>query len=159
LSIDPQLGDAPSVERSINNSVVKSEFTWSNWQWENVLTYRNQGKNGHDFSAMLGTTALENTFRQLTGANTNLPSNRVEDAYLGNTIDPRESQSAGDFASASSLLSYFGRANYGFKERYLLSATFRMDGSSRFGKNNRFGYFPSVSGGWIMSVVQLFYLV
>jgi TonB-linked SusC/RagA family outer membrane protein len=151
LSIDPQLGDAPSVERSINNSVVKSEFTWSNWQWENVLTYRNQGKKGHDFSAMVGTTALENTFRQLTGANTNLPSNRVEDAYLGNTIDPRESQSAGDFASASSLLSYFGRVNYGLKERYLLSATFRMDGSSRFGANNRYGFFPSVSGAWILS--------
>ena len=49
------------------------------------------------------------------------------------------------------LLSFFGKADYDFANRYLLSATLRRDGSSRFGRNNRFGLFPSVSGGWRLS--------
>ncbi|MCG8475975.1 MAG: TonB-dependent receptor [Cytophagales bacterium] len=49
------------------------------------------------------------------------------------------------------FLSYFGRLNYVYKDKYLLNATFRADGSSRFGQNNRFGYFPSASLGWIVS--------
>ncbi|BDD09768.1 SusC/RagA family TonB-linked outer membrane protein [Fulvitalea axinellae] len=52
---------------------------------------------------------------------------------------------------AFSFVSYFGRVNYTFRERYLLTATFRADGSSRFGENNKFGYFPSASLGWIVT--------
>jgi TonB-linked SusC/RagA family outer membrane protein len=98
-----------------------------------------------------GTTALQNRYDANGGANTNLPSNRWEDAFISNTIDPIASQSAWQWASESSLFSYFAKANYTLKNTYLLSATFRADGSSRFGKNNRFGYFPSFSAGWIVS--------
>ena len=49
------------------------------------------------------------------------------------------------------LLSYFGRLNYNYKERYLLEANLRIDGSSRFSKSNRWGYFPSFSAGWRIS--------
>src|SRR5690606_3766691 len=49
------------------------------------------------------------------------------------------------------LLSFFGKVNYGYAGKYLASATFRADGSSRFGKNNRFGYFPSFSAAWVIS--------
>ena len=49
------------------------------------------------------------------------------------------------------IQSYFGRLNYNFKERYLLEANLRIDGSSRFSKSNRWGYFPSVSGAWRIS--------
>lgn len=50
-----------------------------------------------------------------------------------------------------SFFSYFGRANYDFDRKYLFSASARVDGSSRFGKNNRYGFFPSVSAGWVLS--------
>src|SRR5690606_11303412 len=52
------------------------------------------------------------------------------------------------------LLSYFGRINYNFKEKYLLNATLRSDGSSNFSKENRRGYFPSVSAGWVLTNEQ-----
>ena len=55
------------------------------------------------------------------------------------------------FETAYSFLSYFGRANYKFLDRYLLGATVRVDGSSRFGRDKRYGTFPSVSAGWIIS--------
>lgn len=56
----------------------------------------------------------------------------------------------GGFAE-SNLVSYFGRANYAFRERYLLGASFRFDGSSRFGPNTKWGFFPSISAGWVLS--------
>src|SRR5690606_1673897 len=84
------------------------------------------------------------------GSNTNLPSNDVKDAFIDNTIDPASARPF-QSVSESSLLSYFTKANYEYKDKYLFSATLRADGSSRFGRNNRYGYFPSFSAGWILS--------
>jgi TonB-dependent starch-binding outer membrane protein SusC len=105
----------------------------------------------HDFTFTAGTTALYNRADWSGGANTNLPTNDPNDAFISNTIDPIASQSAYQGADESSLFSYFGRANYSLDNKYIFSATFRADGSSRFGRNNRFGYFPSVSGAWVIS--------
>lgn len=151
LSIDTTINDAPTAERSVTNTVVKNDYTWRNWQWENVLNYERTFNGRHRVGVTLGTTALENYYYFLSGSNTNLPTNNVNDAYLGNTIDPRTSQGSGDAISEAALLSYFGRVNYDLDDRYLFSATFRADGSSRFGVNNRFGYFPSFSAGWVLS--------
>lgn len=151
LSNIPELSDAPGGEKTETNSVAIGNNTWRNWQWENVLIYKKQFGLSHDFTFTAGTTALENRHDYSGGANTNLPSNDPEDAYISNTIDPIESQSSYQGASESSLFSYFGRVNYGFANKYIVSATFRADGSSRFGRNNRVGYFPSFSAAWLIS--------
>ncbi len=151
LSNDPVLADAPAGEKKAVNSVVINNNTWKNWQWENVLTWHKTFATTHDLVLTGGISALENRHEYNGGANTNLPSNDPKDAYISNTIDPIASQSAYGGADQSALQSYFGRANYEFDGRYLLSAAFRVDGSSRFGVNNRYGYFPSVSAGWIIS--------
>lgn len=151
LSSDPVLSDAPAGEKNLINSVVKQHNAWRTWQWENVLTWDHNFGESHHLTLTGGTTALENRYEYSGGANTNLPSNDPKDAFISNTIDPIASQSAYGGADESSLLSVFGRANYEFKQRYLFSAAMRADGSSRFGPNNRYGYFPSVSAGWIIS--------
>lgn len=151
LSNIPSISEAPPAEKRLVNSVVIGNNTWRNWQWENVLTYQTTFDEKHDLTLIAGTTALQNRYDASGGANTNLPSNDPDDAYISNTIDPIASQSAYQYASESSLYSYFAKANYTFDDTYLFSATFRADGSSRFGANNRFGYFPSFSGGWVMS--------
>src|SRR5690606_29342151 len=56
-----------------------------------------------------------------------------------------------DNATETTLISYFGRINYSFKSRYLLSASLRRDGSSRFAPQNKWGYFPSLSAGWVIT--------
>lgn len=145
------LSEAPAAEKSLVNSVSVANNNWRNWQAENVLTFQQNFGGAHDLTLIAGTTALKNRYDANGGANTNLPSNDPKDAYISNTIDPIGSQSAWQWASESSLLSYFAKANYAFNGTYLLSATFRADGSSRFGKNNRFGYFPSFSAGWVVS--------
>jgi len=125
--------------------------TWKNWQWENVLTWHQTFARQHDLVLTGGVSALENRHQYNGGANPNLPSNNPKDAYISNTIDPIASQSAYGGADESALQSFFGRANYEFDGKYLLSTAFRADGSSRFGANNRYGYFPSVSAGWVLS--------
>ena len=145
------ISEAPTAEKNLVNSVSIGHNQWKNWQLENVLTYSKSFKEKHNLTLLAGTTALRNRYDGSGGANTNLPSNDPKDAYISNTIDPIASQSAYHYASESSLLSYFAKANYDLKNTYLFSATFRADGSSRFGKNNRFGYFPSFSTGWIAS--------
>jgi len=151
LSNDPILADAPAGEKRVVNSVVINNNTWKNWQWENVLTWHTVFAERHDLVLTGGTSALQNHHEYNGGANTNLPSNDPKDAFISNTIDPIASQSAYGGADESALQSFFGRANYEFDGKYLLSAAFRADGSSRFGINNRYGYFPSISAGWIMS--------
>ena len=151
LSNIPEISEAPAAEKSTTNSVSVANHTWRNLQLENVVTWTPAINTQHDLTLIAGTTALSNRYDGSGGANTNLPSNRWEDAYIGNTIDPIESQSAWQTANESALLSYFGKANYAFDDTWLLSATLRVDGSSRFGANNRYGVFPSFSAGWIIS--------
>ena len=151
LSNLPSISEAPAAEKQLVNSVGVGNNNWRNWQLENVLTWQKTFQGKHDLTLIAGTTALSNRYDANGGANTNLPSNDPEDAYISNTIDPITSQSAYQYASESSLFSWFGKANYELDGTYLFSATFRADGSSRFGKNNRFGYFPSFSAGWKVS--------
>lgn len=76
-----------------------------------------------------------------------MTTGRVPDPYNGEPHDAklREEQA---WATHSSLVSYFGRLNYTLLNRYMLTATFRADGSSRFSDDNRWGYFPSVALAW-----------
>ncbi len=151
LSNVPSISEAPAAEKNLVNSVSVGNNNWRNMQWENYFTYDHVFNQVNELTLIAGTTAITNRYDGSGGGNTNLPSNDPEDAYINNTIDPIESQSAWQTANESSLLSWFGKANYSYDDRFLLSATFRADGSSRFGKNNRYGYFPSFSAGWIIS--------
>jgi len=151
LSIDPILNDAPAGEINNINSVSLENNTWRNWQWENVATYADVFQDRHNVAFTLGSTVLNNRQDFSGGSNTNLPSNDPENAFISNTIDPIASQTAYAGATESALLSFFGKVNYDLDNKYLFSATFRADGSSRFGRNNRYGYFPSFSVGWVIN--------
>ena len=152
LSLDTALNDAPVAERNdVGNSVFRGDNTWRNWQWENTATYQRVVGERHSLTATIGMTALENRFDYAGGANSNLPSNDPDDAYLSNTIDPIATQSTYGGAEESSLYSYFGRVNYDLDDRYLFSASLRRDASSLFGLNYPAGYFPAFSAGWILS--------
>ena len=80
--------------------------------------------------------------------------------YLSNELTELNAGSTSPQVTGSSsvtkLLSYFGRLNYNFKDRYLLEANFRYDGSSRFAKGKRWGFFPSISAGWRISEEEFF---
>ena len=150
LSNIPQISEAPAAEKNLINSVAFGNFLWNNKQMEHVLTWQNTFLKKHNITGIAGTGAILNRYDGNGGSNTNLPSNDPKDAYVSNTIDPASARPY-QFAAASSLLSYFMKTNYDFDGKYLFSATLRADGSSRFGANNRFGYFPSFSAGWVLT--------
>ena len=104
----------------------------------NTLNYLKIGR-AHQSIFLLGHQPLNKHYNG--GANTNLPSNKWEDAYISNTIDPIASQSVYEGASETALNSYLVVLITILKIRIFLTASIRADGSSRFGANNRWGYF------------------
>lgn len=115
------------------------------WATDQLLSYSKVFKENHVVDVLLGYSAQEATDRRLNGSGTDFPDNQIQ--FLQNATNFSTSSSE----SSWSLLAYFARVNYSFKDKYLLSATYRREGSSRFGSNNRFGDFPSVSAGWRIS--------
>ncbi|RKD89832.1 TonB-dependent receptor [Mangrovibacterium diazotrophicum] len=120
---------------------------------ENTLTYKKQfGK--HDINAVVGNSYQSTYYEMIAAQKKNLV--QVGDYYFdvidAGTTDPNAWGNIGE----SSLISYFGRLNYTFAEKYLLSATFREDGSSKFAPDNKWGFFPSVSAGWRISKENFF---
>ncbi len=151
LSYDPILSDAPAQEKRLENSVIFNTYRWTTWQIENILTYQKTFKEKHALTAVLANTLIKRAHHVHGGANSNLPSNDPDAAFINNTIDPIESMSTFEYATERALFSYLGRINYDLDDKYLFAAVLRYDGSSRFGPNNRFGYYPSISTGWIIS--------
>ncbi len=138
-----------AAQRSQESRVDKSVFRAFNWIWESTLTYQ-KSFGDHNFTVLLGNTVLEETFEDVGGGRSGLVFDDFNNAFINATTN-EESATIFGGASENSLLSYFGRVNYDYQNRYLFSFIFRADGSSRFGENNQFAYFPTVSAGWVLS--------
>ncbi|MGQ8334935.1 TonB-dependent receptor [Sunxiuqinia sp. A32] len=120
---------------------------------ENTLTYKKQF-GPHDINAVVGNSYQSTYYERIQARKKNLV--QVGDHYF-DVIDAGTTDAfAGGFINESSLISYFGRLNYTYAEKYLLSATFRYDGSSKFAPGNKWGFFPSVSAGWRISKENFF---
>ncbi len=129
-------------------SVYKSLERYFNWQWENTLSYTKQIED-HQFSLLVGTTAYEENFEDLTGFNAKVPLTDPDNVYLNMATDTAWVATGG--ATSAALFSLFGRVTYDYKGRYAFTGIIRRDGSSRFGANNRYGTFPSVGVSWLLS--------
>jgi TonB-linked SusC/RagA family outer membrane protein len=115
-----------------------------NWLTENVVTYEKQFGE-HGIKALVGMTAQKQNDEYSRLTSTNFPNDLVH------TLNAGTVSSGTSTASAWSMLSYLGRVNYSFQNKYFITGAVRRDGSSRFGSNNKWGYFPSISGGWLAS--------
>lgn len=135
-------------------SVYQSGNVGSSWTLDNTLTYKWEHHN-HVLDVVLGQSlekwGMGDSFSG-SGSNT-LFSNSWDHAWLGNTkpTNINEISVSGYPDDAGALASFFGRANYNYKETYMASFTLRADGSSNFSRGHRWGYFPSVSAGWVIS--------
>lgn len=129
------------------NWVNMNQGHWLKWNWNALVSYKlNIGK--HRMDALAGVELFRQTDTNFAsyreGFEVETPEYMWPDLGTGKSI---ASGSSTEYA----LLSYFGKVNYSYNDRYLISATLRYDGSSRFGKNNRFGTFPAFSLGWRLS--------
>ena len=142
---------------SSTNGATQSQYFGNTWTWTNTATYE-RDFGDHHITGLIGTELLQNQINNEVGgsrANLLFPG-QMEYAYINNTenaasISDINTWGADWAAGGGGLMSYMARAQYDYKEKYLFSAIVRMDGSSNFAEGNRWGTFPSFSGGWIMS--------
>lgn len=124
-----------------NENLAEGYRSYSDDLVENTINY--DGKFGRNhLNAVVGQTFEHERFHTITGRGVNMP----EPYYL--QVNNAEETSATSFESEHVLASYIGRVNYDFDQKYLISATVRRDGSSRLSSLDRWGWFPSISGGW-----------
>ena len=144
---------------TINQSMGKGHTM----TWTNTASYDFKINEDHAFNALVGMEALRYQGTSLSASNWNLLA-QFDDfahAYLSNTTGKAYLDEDGNVVETRSVsgrpenlyrrVSYFGRLGYNYKEKYLFNATLRADGSSKFARGNRWGYFPSVSAGWLVS--------
>ena len=127
-----------------------NNYAWSNnsnvinWLSENTFNYA-KSVDGHNFEALLGYSVQKETNKRQYLEGRNFPNDNV------NSLNAAQSTTGYTEDREWSLLSYIGRIQYDYNGKYLLTASLRRDGSSRFGKNSKWGWFPSFSAGWRIS--------
>lgn len=147
-----KLSDAYSVSQS-SESGTKTTF-------ENTISYKVPEFAGNSFDVLIGQSFEKTNFGEKLSAGNSISDGHqlptllpdMEHAWLSNANNEYAGTSVGGSPWPEwALASFFGRVNYSYKERYLLTAILRADGSSNFARGHRWGYFPSVSAGWILS--------
>jgi TonB-linked SusC/RagA family outer membrane protein len=116
------------------------------WNWTNQLNY-SKSIDKHTFTVMLGQEMQESHWENLTGTRTGYLTNSSTDLNAGDATTSKNSNAS----STSAQSSYFGRLFYSYDDRYLLTATLRRDGSSKFDKDNRWDLFPALGLAWRVS--------
>lgn len=134
------------------STLVEEEQFFRDYTFDAFLTYENTFEDAHNLTALLGTSVFRTTgdFYGFTGQG--LPDKPFEDLSIDDAETVFDNYvNVSNRIFDSRLLSYFTRVQYDYKGKYLFSALLRRDGSTNFGPNNKFGFFPSLSLGWVAS--------
>jgi len=123
---------------------------WSlDWQWTNTATYTRTFNDDHNMTFLLGSEAMKEDFgRYLEAQRINYTFEKVPNTWIINNGSTANVSNAGYMLNLTTMFGVFGRIDYSYKGKYLATLTTRVDGSSKFGENNRWGTFPSISLGW-----------
>lgn len=141
--VDPYRTGSGRAYRGIGTNATNIDFTWLN---ENTLTYSRSFSGGHRFTALAGFTVQQFEWDGTNQEVRNFVGDAIPTLNAG-TVSVTNTTDASEWTMASLI----GRVTYDYEGRYLLTANIRRDASSRFGKENRWGTFPSVSAGWRIS--------
>jgi TonB-dependent starch-binding outer membrane protein SusC len=127
--------------------IYKASSVYSDQIWDNVVTY-NDSFGKHNVVLMAGTSFRDEAYNNLHATGLNFPIDKQESWYISQSAD-KPQDGIGDDGSRQYGLSYFGRLSYNYADRYLLYATMRADGSSKY--QQKWGYFPTIGAGWVIS--------
>lgn len=140
------------------DQVSQSMSVSNRWSWENTVSYSFDIAE-HQIDALVGSSLEKWGYGEsLSASNVNSNFGDLEHAYLSNVSTTPSSMSSisGSPSQKNSIASFFARANWNWKEKYMASATMRADGSSVFARGYRWGYFPSASVGWVITNEDFF---
>lgn len=141
-----------NTQNTAYNNLTRGSGQGTEWNWDNTISYTKQIKE-HTFDVMGGYSMSEDGIGNYTGITyKDLPVTNYQDANFNwPAVASNITAYTYDY-TLHRVVSFFGRLNYNYAQKYLLTAIIRYDGSSRFGTNNRWGTFPSVSVGWVPSM-------
>jgi TonB-linked SusC/RagA family outer membrane protein len=140
--VNPTLNQGASQVNGEGSSENNETFRYT---WDNTLTYTTTINKVHSITAVIGTSAIEEKYTDSYLYGTGFP------AGVTTLNAASANKSISTYKTDWTTNSYFGRVNYAYNDKYLLTASLRADGSSRAGINNQWGYFPAVSGAWRIS--------
>ena len=137
-----------NLEQEQRNHADRTYANNVDWNWTNTLTFMKTFNEKHNLNVMAGYTMEKFQYYNLYGTSYNIPSNVETMRYVsaGTTDDD-----ASGYNSYTSLISYLGRVMYNYAEKYYLTASIRVDGSSKFSEGNKYATFPAVSAAWRIS--------
>lgn len=133
------LGSLTSITAINNNSLVENTFTYD------------FDRGDHNVILLAGHSYQKTYEHQKVFSLTGFANNGIEPIYQDQISTQEQPTNYSTYAIENELQSFFGRINYNFASKYLLTVTMRADGSSKFGENNKYGYFPSLALGWNLS--------
>jgi TonB-dependent starch-binding outer membrane protein SusC len=135
------------VKENPNNLAYHQKSNSFNWNMNSYLTYNKDFGEGTNMTLLAAHEAYLSQYENLSASTPNLQTNYINNVLLGDITKV----SLGDYTGNESLESYFGRLLFTLKDKYILTATLRTDGSSKFGPKNRWGNFPSAALAWKVS--------
>ena len=141
---------------STHNRVFEGNTNYFNYTYELYGNYDFTVNENHNFQTVAGFSIGENKGSNISATNEDIPFNSWDYADVSAATGNVTQQTSGSYQYVSRNLSYFARILYDFDEKYYASFTGRMDGSTSFGRNNKFAFFPSASVGWIISKEDFF---
>ena len=130
---------------TLTNSLSETRGRKAELVWNNTLTFNKSFRDTHNLNVLLGTEAISSRIESLSASRSDFIIEDNSYRYLDSGESNKDN--AGN-ASEYALFSLFARVNYQYKDKYYVGAVIRRDGSSRFGENNRYGYFPGVNAAW-----------
>ncbi|GAB3943466.1 TonB-dependent receptor [Spirosoma harenae] len=139
--------NAGGNQRNPNSNLSFSNSRIFHWTWNNLATFSKRFDK-HNLTVLVGTTAEQYTLASFTAFRKDVPA--AQNLWYIGTGNANTSTNDGT-GDKYTRNSYIGRLNYNFNDKYLFTATIRADGSSRFPTQNRWGYFPSVGAGWLIT--------
>ncbi|HKA59963.1 MAG TPA: SusC/RagA family TonB-linked outer membrane protein [Gemmatimonadales bacterium] len=137
------------------NSITQNNNRSTSLTWTNTLTYSKITQQ-HNLSVLLGQEAVSNNSKFMQGTMADLLNEDPSSRYIDDALGSATSKNVFSTGTLDRLLSFFGKADYNYKNRYYASFTLRRDGSSKFPKENQWGTFPAFNVGWRMSQEDFF---
>jgi TonB-linked SusC/RagA family outer membrane protein len=134
-------------EPGLTNKIDENQNNSTSWTLTNTLRY-SKSLGQHGFNVLLGQEANHDNNRRIAGSMSNLLSTDLDARFIQDALGDAATEKVNSSGGQSALLSYFGKADWNYNDKYVASFTVRRDGSSRLSPDNRWGTFPAVGAGW-----------
>ena len=145
-----------NAEANATNGINQNDGRSTTWTFTNTLTYGRTFAARHNLNLLLGQEANSSTGRFMSGGISGLLNDALADRYIDESLGQASTKTVSSSGYFDRLLSFFGKADYNYAERYYASVTVRRDGSSKFAEGHRWGTFPAFNVGWRLSRESFF---